>query len=373
MKKFCILLFTVLAAFFFSCSNISDNCKEGAVQISLPSASTRAFSINDVKSYEVSVNGPGFNRSKEADPGNSVYFNGIPEGIYTVKVSAFNSDKITVAEGESEAVVLSGKSTDVFIKLKLISQDQQENNTAGEGNSSVVNPGNHEQNIVRPVIPEEQTDVFDPPATGLYAKLVQKENNGVMRDPVSGSLYILCDRTGGSYEDLFRVAIDGSEITDGFTASYSEWSSIGTAEVTIRLGQETTTCNVPIKAELKPTNVSINASDSVGLSSAVDLNISYSLNPNARKIVGTNTELKFDEISTPILSYSLYAEDGSLFAEGTKNCTGGTVYITKSDVNNPPPGEFYTIMVELKQIPSEEYADYFVVSSITDECSIVIE
>lgn len=370
MKKFCILLFTVLAAFFFSCSNISDSCKEGAVQISLPSVSTRAFSINDVKSYEVSVNGPGFNRSKEADPGNSVYFNGIPEGIYTVKVSAFNSDKITVAEGESEAVVLSGKSTDVFIKLKLISQDQQENNTAGEGNSSVVNPGNHEQNIVRPVIPE-QSDVFDPPATGLYAKLVQKENNGVMRDPVSGSLYILCDRTGGSYEDLFRVAIDGNEITDGFTASYSEWSSIGTATVTIRLGQETTTCNVPIKAELKPTNVSIIANDSVGLSSAVDLNISYSLNPNTRKIAGTNTELKFDEISTPSFFYSLYGADGNPIAEGTKSCSGGTVYLTKSDLSAVLPGT-YNLKVILSQLPVEAYLDYFIISSITDEKTIII-
>ena len=122
MKRKAIGLFTVILLLlcFASCSNNSSVPSTGSVSIVLNN-NARGIEPNislDTAKYSVAISGTGYSSVEDVATSVSVYSKkDIPEGNYTVTVSAINSAGIVIGEGSKEFSITRNNTTEVSVTV----------------------------------------------------------------------------------------------------------------------------------------------------------------------------------------------------------------------------------------------------------------
>lgn len=125
MKRKAIGLFTVILVLlcFVSCSNNSSVPATGSVSIVLNN-NARGIEPNislDTAKYSVAISGTGYSSVEDVATSVSVYSKkDIPEGNYTVTVSAINSAGIVIGEGSKEFSITRNNTTEVSVTVDEI-------------------------------------------------------------------------------------------------------------------------------------------------------------------------------------------------------------------------------------------------------------
>lgn len=127
MKKIFMLLFGLILFITFGCKmNVSESNTghEPALgfSIKLPGSTSRTsyYGVNDASSYKlILLKNANEVSTKTGKPGETVKFSISEEGLYTIQVSAYNSENLLIAEGESNAEIKFGDGV-VAVKVKLI-------------------------------------------------------------------------------------------------------------------------------------------------------------------------------------------------------------------------------------------------------------
>lgn len=125
MKRKAIGLFTVILVLlcFASCSNNSSVPSTGSVSIVLNN-NARGIEPNislDTAKYSVAISGTGYSSVEDVATSVSVYSKkDIPEGNYTVTVSAINSAGIVIGEGSKEFSITRNNTTEVSVTVDEI-------------------------------------------------------------------------------------------------------------------------------------------------------------------------------------------------------------------------------------------------------------
>ena len=144
--------FVLLVAILASCSDISE--KKASLVVTMP-ASARAAKDN-VAEYEVALHRMDFQENFETEnvdhekleaemqklrrvvkPGESVFFDEIDEGEYSVIVHAFDKDYMVLAYGDATAKVVAGQTSNVSVTLKSVS-DEQPTETEEEAKKDII-------------------------------------------------------------------------------------------------------------------------------------------------------------------------------------------------------------------------------------------
>ncbi|MBN1799374.1 MAG: hypothetical protein JW822_12405 [Spirochaetales bacterium] len=139
MKKLLIFLLPLL--FMLSCADMLTTYTDGgeiefpdnrgAVRVSLPGQQNRAATQEDVESYDVALVGIDivFESSQIGLPGETITFENLTPGNYTVTVDAYDAPDPAAAEsnriftGSADALVVAGQVTTVTIQLEYVEGD----------------------------------------------------------------------------------------------------------------------------------------------------------------------------------------------------------------------------------------------------------
>lgn len=124
MRNYYLGFLLSLSVLLSSCAVVENGSRSGSsLRVALPGDGRRAahYTQTDIVKYEITITDEaGESVQKEGRPGETVSFEHLATGVYTVTVFAFDSSGYTGASGSAEAVVKKDQTCDVIIPAELL-------------------------------------------------------------------------------------------------------------------------------------------------------------------------------------------------------------------------------------------------------------
>lgn len=124
MRNCCLGFLLSLSVLLSSCAVVENGSRSGSsLRVALPGDGRRSafYTQTDIDKYEITITDEaGESIQKEGRPGETVSFEHLATGVYTVTVFAFDLSGYTGASGSAEAVVKKDQTCDVIIPAELL-------------------------------------------------------------------------------------------------------------------------------------------------------------------------------------------------------------------------------------------------------------
>lgn len=126
MRNYCLGFLLSLSVLLSSCAVVENGSRSGSsLRVALPGDGRRSafYTQTDIDKYEITITDEaGESIQKEGRPGETVSFEHLATGVYTVTVFAFDSSGYTGARGSKKAVVKKDQTCNVIILADLLLQ-----------------------------------------------------------------------------------------------------------------------------------------------------------------------------------------------------------------------------------------------------------